>query len=167
MADLPRLPSGGNRRELDRRWLGLVERDGLRGLLDAPVPDAPAELYAAVDRFNAGEFWDCHETLEELWRATPYPLRLFYHAIIKIAVGFHHLRRHNRHGARTKLVDGVRLLEQFQPEFMGVATGRLRDEVAPWLAQVSGPGRARWPEMDADAPPQVHMTDRAARSEGA
>ena len=75
--------------------------------------------YRAVQR---GEFWECHETLEDVWRESPYPFRLFYHAVIKTAVGFHHLTAHNRHGARVKLRDGVELLELFQPEWMGVRT---------------------------------------------
>ena len=82
----------------------------------------PPELQRAIEQFNGGEFWECHETLEDVWRETPYPFRLFYHAVIKTAVGLHHLSMHNRHGARVKLRDGVELLELFQPEWMGVRT---------------------------------------------
>ena len=46
-----------------------------------------------MEQFNGGEFWECHETLEDVWRETPYPFRLFHHAVIKTAVGFHHLTR--------------------------------------------------------------------------
>ena len=54
-------------------------------------PGKPLELRQAIEEFNSGAFWDCHETLEELWLKTPYPLRFFYHSIIKTAVGFHHV----------------------------------------------------------------------------
>ena len=97
------------------------------------------------------EFWECHETLEDVWRESPYPFRLFYHAVIKTAVGFHHLTVHNRHGARVKLRDGVELLELFQPEWMGVRTDLLLTDAKEWLSFVEAPdrrvGRARPPQQ--------------------
>ena len=60
----------------------------------SPTPNhrsPPPELRQAIEQFNRGEFWECHETLEDVWRETLYPFRLFYHAVIKTAVGFHHL----------------------------------------------------------------------------
>ena len=92
----------------------------------------------AIEQFNRGEFWECHETLEDVWRETAYPFRLFYHAVIKTAVGFHHLSRHNRHGARVKLRDGVELLELFQPVWMGVRTDLLLAEATDGVAVVRG-----------------------------
>ena len=160
--ELPLLPSGGNRRELDQLWLRRLETRGVSAFLGEPPAEAPAELRAAVDQFNAGEFWECHESLEELWRETPYPLRFFYHAIIKVAVGFHHMGRHNRHGARTKLADGVGLLHLFQPKFMGVATDRLLEDATGWLAQVRGEGAVDWQQLDARARPEVHGLARSS-----
>ena len=86
---------------------------------------------------------------------TPYPLRFFYHAVIKAAVGFHHLGRHNRHGARVKLADAVRLLGLFQPEFMGVRTDLLLEDTAAWLARVDVQKRLSWPELDSLARPAI------------
>ena len=118
----------------------------------------PPELRRAIAEFNSGAYWECHETLEDVWRESPYPLRFFYHAVIKAAVGFHHLGRRNRHGARTKLADGARLLALFQPDFMGVRNDRLLEDVNGWLARVGGPGRPDWAALDSLTRPSVHMT---------
>ncbi len=41
-------------------------------------------------QFNRGEFFEQHETLELLWRATRTPDRALYHDILQIGVGLHH-----------------------------------------------------------------------------
>lgn len=157
--DLPRWPSGGNRRELDRLWVAEVERHGRPALVPEPG-EAPLELYQGIEEFNYGRFWDCHESLETVWRQTPYPLRLFYHAIIKAAVGFHHLGRHNRHGARSKLADAVELLGLFQPAFMGVRTDQLLEDTQAWLERVDREGRVPWAELDLLPKPRIAVERR-------
>ena len=154
---LPRWPSRGNRRKLEESWLRQLELRGLSVFLPEEPPKAPEALPGAVQQFNRGDFWDCHETLEEVWLQTPYPLRLFYHSIIKVAVGLYHVRRHNRHGARVKLSDGVRVLRLFPPEFMGVGAGRLHDDTCRWLALVGASGRVDWSELDALSRPTIRM----------
>ena len=72
-----------------------------------PIPDPPPEFELALAEFNNGQFWECHETLERLWLPEQYPLRLFYHGLIKAAVGLLHLERRNRRGAISKLTDAV------------------------------------------------------------
>ena len=154
--DLPTAPSRGNRRTLEAMWLERLEGSGFRGG-DLEVPaKPPSPLVSAVQQFNEGRYWDCHETLEDLWRETPYPLRFFYHAVIKAAVGFHHLSRHNRNGARLKLSDAVRLLSLFQPEILGIRTNALRDVVAKRLGLLEGAEPVDWSKLDALPRPVIH-----------
>ena len=157
---LPLRPFRGNRRRLEEEWLEQLERHGLPAYLPEPPAAAPPQLYRAVYQFNDGAFWDCHETLEEVWLETPYPLRFFYHAIIKVAVGLHHMGRHNRHGARVKLSDGVRLLRIFPQDYMGVRTGRLLDDASWWLERVDVTGTVDWKETDALPRPVIHVAER-------
>ncbi len=128
-----------NRRALDAQWADALRLHGIQKFVGPQLPDPPPELRRAVEQFNHGEFWECHETLEDVWRETPYPFRLFYHAVIKTAVGFHHLSQHNHNGARTKLRDAVELLELFQPEWMTVRTDLLLTDAAEWLSFLETP----------------------------
>jgi hypothetical protein len=158
--ELPRWPSGGNRRALEESWLEQLEPGGLSAFMPEIPTEPPEELYKAVEEFNSRLFWECHETLEEVWRETPYPLRFFYHAIIKAAVGFHHLSRHNRHGARVKLSDAVRLLPLFQPHFLGVRTDLLLGDASEWLSRLDADGPVNWHELDALPRPTIgRLTD--------
>ena len=160
MTDLPRWPSKGNRRRLEALWLERLELQEVPDtLVKAPV-EAPHELYRAVHEFNNRLFWECHETLEDIWRETRYPLRFFYHAIIKVAVGLHHASRHNRHGAQTKLSDGVRLLRLFQPHFLGIRTGQLLGDASVWLERVSRGRSVDWAELDALPTPVIRTLER-------
>src|SRR5579864_4887576 len=75
---------------------------------------APAQLVQAIHEFNEEQFFEQHETLELLWRATPGEIRHLYEGILQIGVGMHHLfKNHNFHGAVVKLDHGIRLLEAF------------------------------------------------------
>ena len=159
---LPTMPSGGNRRVLEKLWLDRLEESRFQGS-DLQVPESPPDaLVGAVSQFNEARYWDCHETLEDLWRPTRYPMRFFYHGLLKAAVGFHHLSRHNRNGATIKLSDADRLLALFQPEFLGVRTGLLKGAVAEWLARLDEDGRVDWAELDALPRPVIRTEWGAA-----
>src|SRR5438045_6376840 len=87
----------------------------------------PPELLKAVQEFNEGEFFDQHETLELLWRATPGEIRHLYEGILQVGVGMHHLfKNHNFHGAVVKLDHGIQLLSAFPAVCHGVDVARLR-----------------------------------------
>ena len=163
-SDLPRWPSRGNRRKLDLLWLERLEREGLEPFVSDFPATPPPELEYAMAQFNRGQFWQCHETLEDLWRATPYPLRHYYHGVIKVAVGFYHVSKHNRRGAASKLSEGLRLLKVFTPEFLGLDVEGLCSEASRWLGKVKEEATpVRWRELDALARPRIHYFDIDSR----
>lgn len=53
----------------------------------------------AVTQFNRGLYFECHETLEDVWRVVVGPGRDFFQALIQVSAGFLHLDRGNRVGA--------------------------------------------------------------------
>jgi len=126
--NLPTHPPKGQRQSLDQLWLTKLEQEG-RGALPDCIPKRPPALRLAVTQFNQGQYWECHETLEEIWLSEEYPLRLFYHGLIKAAVGLLHLDRHNRLGANLKLRDAERALTPFIPDMMGI-------DIAKFLADI-------------------------------
>jgi predicted metal-dependent hydrolase len=100
------------------------------GAIDEPVrarcdEPAPPELIRGIEQFNAGEFFEQHETIELLWRDTRTPVRDLYHGILQIGVGFHHWRNGNFHGASTLLEEGIERLRPFAPRCHGVEVDTL------------------------------------------
>ena len=54
---------------------------------------------SAVDLFNAGRFWEAHEQLETIWRATPDEAEaLVLQGLIQAAAALLHQTRNNAHG---------------------------------------------------------------------
>lgn len=129
--------------------------------LDCAAPPHP-ELQKAIHEFNAGEFFEQHETLELLWRATPGEIRHLYEGILQIGVGMHHLfKNRNYHGAVVKLDHGIRLLEAFPPECHGVDVGRLRVDAVVARAKLLELGPKRLEEFPRELTPKVHLHERA------
>ena len=81
-----------------------------------------------MELFNAEEFYECHEVLEDVWRPTRGVDRLFLQALIHFAVGFYHHQRGNRVGAELQLRKGLRKLAGYLPAFHGIDTSRLYRE---------------------------------------
>ncbi|MEQ1947761.1 MAG: DUF309 domain-containing protein [Bryobacteraceae bacterium] len=87
-----------------------------------------AHLAEGIRLFNNGEFFRCHEVLEEAWVAERGALRLFLQALIHISVGFYHYGRGNPLGAVRQLTKGIHKLEAYLPRCEGVDTGRIRHD---------------------------------------
>ncbi len=154
--DLPTFPNKGGRRILDVSWLALLHQHGLSKYLKA-TPTPPAGLALAIEEFNRGDYWKCHETLEALWLPERYPVRLFYHALIKAAVGLLHLKGHNKHGATVKMQDAKYGLVPFLPGFMSVNTDRLHGDVLERLAYLRTNGSVDWGTIDRLTPVNIRL----------
>lgn len=117
----------------------------------------PSALAQGIREFNAWRFYDCHETLEEIWREQDAELADLYQGIIKVAAGFHHLLRGNHKGAVTLLAGGIALLEPFRPACLGVDISRLIDDTRPCLERIRELGPERLSEFDRALIPSIHF----------
>ncbi len=88
-----------------------------QGDFEAEVRSA---LREAVNLFNDGRFWECHEVLETVWHRDGSPRRRFLQGLIKVAAGYHHLGRENYAGMEHLLTAGRELLAPFGEQYMGV-----------------------------------------------
>lgn len=98
-----------------------------RGVADACSEPPPALLLKGIEEFNEGRYWECHETLETLWRAEPRPVRDLYQGILQVGVGFYHLRRGNYAGAVKVLSRGLARLQGLPEVCQGVRVAELSD----------------------------------------
>ena len=126
-----------------------------------------AALAKGVEEFNTHRFFECHETLEDIWRAERRPMRQFYKGVIQVAAGFHHLRRNNWKGTVNKLESGTRYLEPFRPRYLGVDVQRLIDEARRCRAAVMELGREHIAEFDRSHIPTIAFDEREAAEEAA
>src|SRR5262245_17784100 len=91
-------------------------------------PRFPDDFYRALEQFDAGEYFACHETLEAIWIPETRAFREVYQGIINVAVGCYHLTvRSNWNGAVRQLEKGIRRLRPWPEEMDGVQLGALAD----------------------------------------
>ena len=121
------------------------------------TPSQRQVLFAlGIHLFNRGEFYDCHEAWEEIWRSTtPEPKDLFQ-GLIQVGVGMYHFHERRRPDvARRVLGKGRRRLAPFAPESHGLdLTGLLNsvDAWRTWLAEGHG---------EPPTPPRLRVVDPA------
>lgn len=90
-----------------------------------------------IGQFNRGQFFEAHETWEEIWLAAPEPERTFLQGIIQLAAAFHHLQRGNRTGALSLLEAGLKKLDPFQPIHRGIQLDLLCASAREWVRDLS------------------------------
>ncbi len=124
-------------RQVERLGQALAALDGAGGRR------AATHLSRGVLLFNAGLFFECHEYLEGIWRATTGRDRDFYHGIIQASAAFYHFEKDNLHGARTLLTKALQKMDAYRPTHLGVNVERLVADLRLWLPRFrSGtPGR--------------------------
>jgi len=101
-----------------------------------------------IELFNRGEFFTCHEVLEEVWTHERGPRRLFLQSVIHFAVAFYHDGRGNPVGAERQLRKGLRKLAPYLPACEGIDTAQLhRDGVAALARIEAGERPASYPAI--------------------
>ena len=108
---------------------------------------APEELLQAIEEFNRGDWFECHETLEELWVGAKGELRDFYQGLLQLAVAQHHWRKGNFKGALILLRGGVELLSRVAPVCQGVDVAALSGAAGALARELSALGEERMEEL--------------------
>jgi len=134
----------------------------------------PPALLRGIEQFNRREYFECHETLEELWNEERAWLRrqdvrsatgpgcdTLYKGILQVGVGCYHLLRHNYHGSTVKLQSGADYLEPFTPVCMTVEVERLIGDARSLRALLVALGPDHFTEVDLALLPKVQLVAAA------
>lgn len=131
-----------------------------RDVGDDPCGEAlPAGARRGIEEFNAGQYFEQHETLELVWRAEVRPVRDLYRGILQIGVAFLQIERGNARGARKMFERAFGWLKPFEPSCQGVDVDRLVREAGAVYEEVNRLGPDRIGRFDRSTFPRVHMLD--------
>ncbi len=77
--------------------------------------------------FNEGEFFECHEVIEDLWLETPSddPCRDLYKGVIQAAAAIYQFERGILSGAIGLYETSTAYLEKYKPEVLGLDVTKL------------------------------------------
>jgi predicted metal-dependent hydrolase len=103
-----------------------------------------------LEQFNHGEFFEAHETWEEIWLASAEPEKAFLQGIIQVSAAFHHYSRSNHKGACSLMEAGLKRLDKFPATHRGCEIEALRESVRLWIEALSSgcdPGLTKIPKI--------------------
>jgi predicted metal-dependent hydrolase len=110
-----------------------------------------AAFEKGVAQFNAGHYFECHDTLEDMWTGIRGPSRDFFQALIQVSVAFYHLTNGNLAGADSMLRRALKRFEPYPGRYFGFDLAAHRALLGAWLERIANgaldePGleRPRW-----------------------
>ena len=108
--------------------------------------------------FNACEFFEAHETWEELWKNYSGELRLFYKGLIQAAVALHHFGNGNIRGAKKLYGSSTNYLTPYRPHYEGLDLEKLLAEFERCFALILA-STEEFPEIEVDPEliPEIHL----------
>ena len=111
-----------------------------------------------VRYFNACDFFEAHESWEELWADHQGPSRRFYQGLIQVAVCLHHFGNGNTRGAKKLFHSGSRYLADYAPSHEGVDVAKLLSELKTCCADILNDSEEiPKAEIVADLIPEIHL----------
>jgi predicted metal-dependent hydrolase len=89
----------------------------------------PSLLQEGIELFNRGQYFECHEVIEDAWNNEPEPVRTMYQGILQIGVACYHIQKKNWRGAMKVLERGIPKIRRFAPTCMGINLDTLLADV--------------------------------------
>jgi len=119
--------------------------ESLNDLCNAPLHPQAAE---GLRLFNAGEYFEAHEALEDAWNAEKGQLRELYRGILQIAVVYLHVTRGNYNGAIKVYGRSQRWIKDWPEICRGIYVEELRKDAETVITEVRRLGMEKISEFD-------------------
>lgn len=112
---------------------------------NAPLHPQAAE---GLRLFNAGEYFEAHESLETAWNAETGEVRNLYQGILQVAVTYLHITRGNYNGALKVYARSQRHLKDVADVCQGIQVEKLRRDAKAVIQEVQRLGIEHIQEFD-------------------
>lgn len=83
--------------------------------------DLPEQYLEGIRLFNAEDFFECHDALEELWSETQGDEKKFLQGLIQAAIALFHFGNENFGGAKKLYASARKNLDPYGGAYMGIA----------------------------------------------
>ncbi len=101
-----------------------------------------------LHEFNAHEFFECHETLEEAWNAETGPVRELYRVILQVGLAYYQIERRNYLGALQMFLRTQQWFARLPDRCRGIDVARLRADADTARVHLEALGPARIDQFD-------------------
>lgn len=134
-----------NMADLLQKHARVPDRDALQTSCQEPLPPLAIE---GVTLFNQGEYYKCHDALEEAWMAEEGPIRELYRGILQVGIAYFQIQRGNYRGAVKMLLRVRQWLTPLPDVCRGVNIAALRENVDTVQAALTALGPEQITEFD-------------------
>ena len=122
------------------------------------APEYHPKYLEGIEYFNACDFFEAHESWEELWQEYQGPSRKFYQGLIQVAVCLHHFGNGNIRGARKLFHSSAAYLNDYRPFHEGVDLEKLFRELTDCCSDfLSSTEEYPQAEIVPDRIPEIHL----------
>ncbi|MFS0553456.1 DUF309 domain-containing protein [Brevibacillus sp. 179-C9.3 HS] len=83
----------------------------------------PEQYLQFIEKFNDGEYYECHDLLEDIWMEDKSDK--FLQGLLQLSVGLYHQEYGNIKGARWMLGNARKYLTRYQPVHWGLDVTRV------------------------------------------
>lgn len=112
-----------------------------------------------IEFFNRCDFFESHETWEELWTEYRGPSRKFYQGLIQAAVALFHFGNGNIRGAKKLYYSTLSYLEPYKPKHLGLDLEQFLGQFGSCLSEVAACNAEEFPKIDINPEliPEIHL----------
>jgi predicted metal-dependent hydrolase len=124
------------------------------------LPPFEVHFTEGIEHFNAGRFWEAHESWEVLWLASTSEVRQFLQGLIQLAAAYLHMGRSNHSGAMRLFDSALGRLQPFPPFYCGLELEAPRLEAATARALAADSLKSSAPGIECGlqpAPPRLAL----------
>jgi predicted GNAT superfamily acetyltransferase len=147
-----------------RRSFYVLEHEPALGDVRLPVQlsaEDRAVIQAAMDLYNAGQYWECHEALEAVWLEASAEDKLFLQGLIQSAAAFHkYLAQKNAVGAIKLLTRALNKLTSYSDDYMGLDMGPFKSELSNCWREIINLGQRHIDEFDMTLVPDLRWLEK-------
>ena len=112
--------------DLFKEQANIVDSDQYTQTCQEPLPELVME---GLTLFNQGEFYKCHDALEEAWIAESGPVRELYRGILQVGIAYFQIKRGNFRGGMKMLLRVRQWLAPFPDVCRTIHIEQLRNNV--------------------------------------
>ncbi|UOE93644.1 DUF309 domain-containing protein [Alkalihalobacillus sp. LMS39] len=92
----------------------------------------PIEYYEFFIKFNEGDYYTCHDLLEEIWMTEKD--NYFLKGLLQMTVAIYHYEYGNVRGARLMMQAAHQYIQSYRPKFWGVDLEEINDFIKTCLS---------------------------------
>ena len=116
------------------------------------------QVLDGIELFNREEFYDCHDTIEEIWLQESNDEQPFLQGLIQAAVAFHHYQHGKLGAARSMLSLAIEKLEGFPETHHQLLLKEFLEGLRAWKAGLDQAISLKTETSIPDTYPRIRLT---------